>query len=171
MAAIVPTSSELPPRARRILEHSLERVGQHGTTSACAENTCGHISDQHLSRNYLRVRGEYPACWYAYTFFRELPPRARRILHRMTLGKTHQGTTSACAENTRRCLLAANNHRNYLRVRGEYTAVVPTRCPTMELPPRARRILAEAVSVVAPLGTTSACAENTANPRDTSGAA
>ena len=50
---------ELPPRARRI--RTLEQLLQQprGTTSACAENTrtggfrCG------LTRNYLRVRGEY----------------------------------------------------------------------------------------------------------------
>ena len=53
-----------------------------------------------LSRNYLRVRGEYASPRSVTVVAVELPPRARRIL---TIGikrlDTH-GTTSACAENT-----------------------------------------------------------------------
>ena len=36
--------------------------GKNGTTSACAENTPCCRNFFSLSRNYLRVRGEYFAC-------------------------------------------------------------------------------------------------------------
>ena len=52
-------AGELPPRARRIhLEVAVE--GELvGTTSACAENTCGRLGGGVGAWNYLRVRGEY----------------------------------------------------------------------------------------------------------------
>ena len=50
---------------------------------------------------------------------------------------------------------------NYLRVRGEYSAMKFVASPTRELPPRARRIPAPCGAWSLPRGTTSACAENT----------
>ena len=50
---------------------------------------------------------------------------------------------------------------NYLRVRGEYRLTFSTPDFPQELPPRARRILTATVPMPRPLGTTSACAENT----------
>ena len=95
-------TKELPPRARRILSEPDDWYIIHGTTSACAENTSKNISRYRKCGNYLRVRGEYTATGYTVTIPWELPPRARRIhtlnFHR---GREH-GTTSACAENTRR---------------------------------------------------------------------
>ena len=52
--------SELPPRARRILEISTLTKSAKGTTSACAENTVLLFLGGGVLRNYLRVRGEYP---------------------------------------------------------------------------------------------------------------
>ena len=71
------------------------------------------------------------------------------------------GTTSACAENTVLPVLGFFCRWNYLRVRGEYAWAL--RFPTRrgELPPRARRILNKIFLRGRPLGTTSACAENT----------
>ena len=71
------------------------------------------------------------------------------------------GTTSACAENTRVSICAANDHRNYLRVRGEYAQAHRLGILAVELPPRARRIPAHLLSLYRIRGTTSACAENT----------
>ena len=72
------------------------------------------------------------------------------------------GTTSACAENT----IARNRrppmHGNYLRVRGEYVHRHGHHGDQRELPPRARRILNNLLHWNLSLGTTSACAENTA---------
>ena len=51
--------------------------------------------------------------------------------------------------------------RNYLRVRGEYSTPRATNLATMELPPRARRIPTIDTQNAIPIGTTSACAENT----------
>ena len=51
--------------------------------------------------------------------------------------------------------------RNYLRVRGEYGVAGFTLVGFAELPPRARRILANLSKLIFSLGTTSACAENT----------
>ena len=118
-------------------------------------------SSRTVSRNYLRVRGEYISNPCHSTTVMELPPRARRI--RMDqLGKSvGSGTTSACAENT------AHTHRrnvsagNYLRVRGEYHALSRFLGCSRELPPRARRIHVFHFLAVSTAGTTSACAENT----------
>ena len=52
-------------------------------------------------------------------------------------------------------------HRNYLRVRGEYRSFSSYRLMLTELPPRARRIPSTQVEAGPIVGTTSACAENT----------
>ena len=54
-----------------------------------------------ISRNYLRVRGEYFPLDAHLIIQMELPPRARRIQQRVTRLTSVVGTTSACAENTR----------------------------------------------------------------------
>ena len=91
---------ELPPRARRIQVLIVPKPLILGTTSACAENTPLGLNAIEHARNYLRVRGEYPAAFVKLTLTVELPPRARRIrdIHRREAPCT--GTTSACAENT-----------------------------------------------------------------------
>ena len=50
---------------------------------------------------------------------------------------------------------------NYLRVRGEYIVSPPNPNQPRELPPRARRIHNFDGQIPVPIGTTSACAENT----------
>ena len=152
---------ELPPRARRI--QSVLNCGNdhNGTTSACAENTtrlCGALL---LSRNYLRVRGEYIGDTRHPIHEAELPPRARRIRFGRVAGTPFGGTTSACAENTKPPCGVSHDAGNYLRVRGEYTITLLTIPILRELPPRARRILAFPAGVMHNGGTTSACAENT----------
>ena len=114
--------SELPPRARRIRAWGPPRWGIMGTTSACAENTQLVNPVHFLKRNYLRVRGEYSQRRTFRTPRSELPPRARRIRHPCPTPANHQGTTSACAENTFIRALAIPAVRNYLRVRGEYSS-------------------------------------------------
>ena len=100
---ILPTPKhprELPPRARRIRHLCHLLLPRHGTTSACAENTYPPKRTIHHHRNYLRVRGEYRMKAASSSRSSELPPRARRILHRFHPIKIVSGTTSACAENT-----------------------------------------------------------------------
>ena len=70
--------------------------------------------------NYLRVRGEYRVCQISMGSSRELPPRARRIPGNQGFDCAQNGTTSACAENTRQTPTAIMQPGNYLRVRGEY---------------------------------------------------
>ena len=94
----------------------------------------------------------------------ELPPRARRIQQFCELPFFGQGTTSACAENTKRFLGLLGFTWNYLRVRGEYSTQKPTSHFSWELPPRARRIRLQAFFCLIKAGTTSACAENTNPP-------
>ena len=133
---------ELPPRARRIHLTAGLREAFRGTTSACAENTNSLRTAPGLGRNYLRVRGEY-------TGLRSTPPAT-------------PGTTSACAENTSENRRPRGGFRNYLRVRGEYVlSPTPVAC-WWELPPRARRIRRALSMACSRIGTTSACAENTA---------
>ena len=93
-----------------------------GTTSACAENTSLGDPNPNASRNYLRVRGEYIFVTWITIIIWELPPRARRILGNTSVEALNNGTTSACAENTK--VKSENGGRlgNYLRVRGEYSS-------------------------------------------------
>ena len=136
-----PKSAELPPRARRIRRAENRHPLRGGTTSACAENT-RRISPRCLARrNYLRVRGEYQSHSLPPGTGWELPPRARRIRRAGVGGGAGFGTTSACAENTHLLLDPLPSPWNYLRVRGEYCSNIGCVCDTMELPPRARRIL------------------------------
>ena len=51
---------ELPPRTRRIRVPVRRIFNHYGTTSAYAENTPPIRHRNQLTRNYLRVRGEYP---------------------------------------------------------------------------------------------------------------
>ena len=152
---------ELPPRARRIRDAETGHFATLGTTSACAENTICDLGGLGFFRNYLRVRGEYPGPTSNASPMRELPPRARRILLEQSGDLQIQGTTSACAENTRSPSPPAPPTRNYLRVRGEYDLGYPQERVHKELPPRARRIRCASIYPTSSLGTTSACAENT----------
>ena len=131
---------ELPPRARRILSTRCAPRDTGGTTSACAENTLTTRVTTLEERNYLRVRGEYAFGKPSTCFFRELPPRARRIQPGLTTPMVPMGTTSACAENTHHQPGNDKHNRNYLRVRGEYMQQNLRLHPLRELPPRARRI-------------------------------
>ena len=70
--------------------------------------------------NYLRMRGEYDIFRALATGATELPPHARRIQETGRPPRRSIGTTSACAENTRPAGLLRLDHRNYLRMRGEY---------------------------------------------------
>ena len=138
---------------------------QDGTTSACAENTINHLVIVPFPWNYLRVRGEYSAKHSMCCFTWELPPRARRILNEINRQFGGLGTTSACAENTRKNAYSSGSIWNYLRVRGEYANSPLTDSFNEELPPRARRILTDSIQRLIPHGTTSACAENTVIPQ------
>ena len=91
----------------------------------------------------------------------ELPPRARRIRSIFWGHSPQLGTTSACAENTQHIQVFQRFDRNYLRVRGEYACTIGLDSRALELPPRARRILAVMQDLFMAGGTTSACAENT----------
>ena len=115
------------------------------------------------SWNYLRVRGEYSSNRRAIFKSRELPPRARRILHSVDAVPLNIGTTSACAENTSACYPRGGRFGNYLRVRGEYSILPIYSVGCTELPPRARRIRPSSRGIIINIGTTSACAENTAS--------
>ena len=155
---------ELPPRARRIHYSAGVPNATDGTTSACAENTGERSITLSAGRNYLRVRGEYRWCYPNHGLPMELPPRARRIPAQLLHQYRIRGTTSACAENTQKCLVPPPFHRNYLRVRGEYDTSDLGAPLAWELPPRARRIPLSIRRHRQPIGTTSACAENTTPP-------
>ena len=152
---------ELPPRARRIHHTKYYPPQNHGTTSACAENTPHLVWFVKLDWNYLRVRGEYGGRKAKSCPPLELPPRARRIHQWMLADDFFVGTTSACAENTARLIDNLVPVRNYLRVRGEYPLLIHIGNFSWELPPRARRIHQCGVIYDFLNGTTSACAENT----------
>ena len=75
--------------------------------------------------------------------------------------RPRMGTTSACAENTIDAEIMPASSGNYLRVRGEYSSFSSLLRFIAELPPRARRILYQLITMIFTDGTTSACAENT----------
>ena len=131
---------ELPPRARRIRWAYQQANDCSGTTSACAENTPTRPASANTARNYLRVRGEYDQVAAELQSGQELPPRARRIPVLGQVDRVNRGTTSACAENTVNSKWTIRSVGNYLRVRGEYIFLSKKYPPTVELPPRARRI-------------------------------
>ena len=153
--------AELPPRARRILHGVTRKQKEKGTTSACAENTTNPIYRGIYIGNYLRVRGEYLNVDADTGAAEELPPRARRILLPPTPAEPENGTTSACAENTKSGFELGLVMGNYLRVRGEYFDELKEAVSGEELPPRARRIPEKQNDLLQNIGTTSACAENT----------
>ena len=157
-------AGELPPRARRIRCRFALQDCRFGTTSACAENTKPRDERRIKNRNYLRVRGEYREIVQLTAKVGELPPRARRI-HIVHGGKWgFGGTTSACAENTWGHYFLPAVLGNYLRVRGEYAALLQSGQVAAELPPRARRIRGVTSMPSRIPRTTSACAENTFLP-------
>ena len=131
---------ELPPRARRIRVTCVALHALRGTTSACAENTSASLIESKVTRNYLRVRGEYHRHPKREIRVLELPPRARRIPHTRHSPGAAIGTTSACAENTYEVATTSKGSGNYLRVRGEYLGLRRLPGAPPELPPRARRI-------------------------------
>ena len=71
---------ELPPRTRRIPGVASWCLAGVGTTSAYAENTSMMAIFSSITRNYLRVRGEYEHDGDFFVNHPELPPRTRRIL-------------------------------------------------------------------------------------------
>ena len=154
---------ELPPRTRRIQLTPVIPVDSLGTTSAYAENTSGRRLRTRLTRNYLRVRGEYGFHRFHPIRIVELPPRTRRIQIIIRRHKLPWGTTSAYAENTPDTFASRNIPGNYLRVRGEYGPFTGSTCTNTELPPRTRRIRCLLVTGGDTHGTTSAYAENTLN--------
>ena len=111
------------------------------TTSAYAENTRTHQLTPLLTRNYLRVRGEYRIRPSMVAGAWELPPRTRRIQHAHAAWPRTYGTTSAYAENTPARVQLPKIEGNYLRVRGEYGDQKGLGAEGGELPPRTRRIL------------------------------
>ena len=133
-------NGELAPRTRRILFLNICTELVYGTTSAYAENTSSAKPSNRLSWNYLCVRGEYDLGTGEYKNGSELPPRTRRIPVLYLRIDAIFGTTSAYAENTDRVKAATDEHRNYLRVRGEYACPLGEHLESLELPPRARRI-------------------------------
>ena len=152
---------ELPPHARRIPEDFTTETAETGTTSACAENTCGNSNPISHQRNYLRMRGEYAGVISELAPNRELPPHARRIPSNLIPKRHNTGTTSACAENTRLRCRKSTLTWNYLRMRGEYLVIEAPIDSILELPPHARRIRRSLLPETTGSRTTSACAENT----------
>ena len=96
----ITAGQELPPRTRRIPRRCRRRPDRPGTTSAYAENTPVPEWFGGLTKNYLRVRGEYADLNKDLFDAGELPPRTRRIRENTSVCPVLKGTTSAYAENT-----------------------------------------------------------------------
>ena len=115
--------TELPPHARRRGDGFKATLGNAGITSACAEKRlCVRRVDER-DRNYLRMRGEETSLTSKTTIAWELPPHARRRAGMSGRSRMHRGITSACAEKRGPLNDITTNRRNYLRMRGEETAL------------------------------------------------
>ena len=132
--------AELPPLARGIRSHILQRAFHLGITPACAGNTGRCLSCRRLLGNYPRLRGEYSLVVPPNIAAMELPPLTRGIpIHRVRDVLIH-GITPACAGNTHPYTTHPESLRNYPRSRGEYRKSRPVYSGLSELPPLARGI-------------------------------
>ena len=114
---------ELPPHARRRVGVPSEFKQFHGITSACAEKSNPNRYRTLDRGNYLRMRGEEISTRAPRANREELPPHARRRALALFIVQRVFGITSACAEKSGICHIRARSIRNYLRMRGEETAL------------------------------------------------
>ena len=116
-------SMELPPHARRRALRAEERLGLVGITSACAEKSALRHRRVSGHRNYLRMRGEEAGLLTLLDRGQELPPHARRRAFNTMPSVDRFGITSACAEKSTDSNSVILQAWNYLRMRGEETAL------------------------------------------------
>ena len=137
-----------------------------GITSACAEQTGVALVARLAPKDHLRVCGADLKAKANKPTFQGSPPRVRsRRIPRDRI-TAERRITSACAEQTPRCLVLWRLPRDHLRVCG---ADLIRRIPeTIEpgSPPRvrSRRCLTDIHDLRC--GITSACAEQTSKPKD-----
>ena len=112
-----------PPRVRSRLYAVRGKLGGHGITSACAEQTQSDVRWSGRCRDHLRVCGADGAAQYALEHHGGSPPRVRSrhgVLLRSVVGL---GITSACAEQTRWRKQLPVGRWDHLRVCGaDYTS-------------------------------------------------
>ena len=114
---------ELPPHARRRASRENWPSEELGITSACAEKRGSLPPLGGVAWNYLRMRGE-ERCWKRRLNPRvELPPHARRRAKPSLQISPAGGITSACAEKRKPGAFSNRQMGNYLRMRGEETAL------------------------------------------------
>ena len=109
--------------------------------------------------NYSAVRGEERRLRRRTCRHWEIPPRARRRDTVAGGDSGGEGNTSACAEKSVNESGPNAFAGKYLRVRGEEGIALSDKRSRVEIPPRARRRVAESLADAGVLGNTSACAE------------
>ena len=150
-----------PPRVRsRLIGQSVEHF-LLGITSACAEQTKDHRSDNAQGKDHLRVCGA-DILWLRFILvLRGSPPRVRsRRLHPRPV-QSAGGITSACAEQTPSLERIAKIARDHLRVCGADLAIPADCAILLGSPPRVRSRRSYATLIASSNGITSACAEQT----------
>ena len=116
--------SELPPLARGIrYKKPVHGVGD-GITPACAGNTLKQSAPTAPTRNYPRLRGEYPSFTVLSPSLPELPPLARGIPSDSRALHLEHGITPAYAGNTPGALRGRGRLWNYPRSLGEYLVCI-----------------------------------------------
>ena len=150
---------EIPPRARRRVEHAQPEIFHRGNTSACAEKRFISTQETALTWKYLRVRGEEIAGVLLLGILAEIPPRARRREALILFATRLLGNTSACAEKRCPKHQPCWSQWKYLRVRGEEAPARISDTRAAEIPPRARRRADAGTCRCGDGGNTSACAE------------
>ena len=93
-----------PPLARGIPCCPFTISDARGITPACAGNTYLYISDENISGDHPRLRGEYAILWHNGLYSSGSPPLARGILVVVSAVDGLIGITPACAGNTPVCL-------------------------------------------------------------------
>ena len=150
-----------PPRVRSRRFRACRRSCSLGITSACAEQTLLIGLEKPPIRDHLRVCGADNYEQIDQQTMPGSPPRVRSRPFRRFNHYRRRGITSACAEQTSGLYRSSCCGRDHLRVCGADTFRTPDDAAVWGSPPRVRSRLIYNLQLLAVLGITSACAEQT----------
>jgi len=150
----------LSPRVRSHPSEAVGRAQRRGSISACAESSALLAACRSRSRVYLRVCGVIESVGLNPFTQPGLSPRVRSHHPRLLAPERDQGSISACAESSRRLLVAMGLSRVYLRVCGVIRPCLCDGGSARGLSPRVRSHRPEPGQSLRGTGSISACAES-----------
>ncbi len=141
-------------------------MGGGGITSACAEQTGRHARSPSAEWDHLRVCGADALPFTVTSIMSGSPPRVRSRLPHPHRRQARRGITSACAEQTtarRRLSVRRWDHLRVCGADGVFALGIPALTGS---PPRVRSRRGAVRGSGVGCGITSACAEQTLTPAD-----